>query len=143
MLPVARSTCISRSIPLARKKISIIYYLLSIIYYLSCPRLCKWFLSDRSAGVTFVNRHKSNQKDFVSPRKSRPKTTLLCRACFGSHVFFRGNKSSTNLNDRNRTGCRLSFFVCETVQFLSYPTKKQKPVFFEQSRDLKSSFYIF
>ena len=34
MVAVTRSTCISISTPLAREKISIIYYLLSIIYYL-------------------------------------------------------------------------------------------------------------
>ena len=35
MVAVTRSTCISISTPLAREKISIIYYLLSIIYYLN------------------------------------------------------------------------------------------------------------
>ena len=62
MLAVARSTCISRSIPLGAKEN--IYYLLSIIHYLlsKVPGCASGFCPSAPLGVTFVGCDKSNQK---------------------------------------------------------------------------------
>ena len=56
-----------------------IYYLLSIIYYLlsKVPGCASGFCPSAPLGVTFVMRHKSNQKDFFGTAQEGIKMTAL------------------------------------------------------------------
>ena len=71
------------------KKISIIYYLLSIIYYLKSPGCANGFCPSAPLGVTFVMRHKSNQKDFFGTAQEGIKMTALRgKAAFRFHCAY-------------------------------------------------------
>ena len=61
MVAVARNICTAKNTPRARENI----YLLSIIYYLKSTVVQTVFVL-LLRRVTFVMRHKSNQKDFAS-----------------------------------------------------------------------------
>ena len=65
MVAVARNICTAKNTPRARANN---YYLLSLIHYLlsKVPGCASGFCPSAPLGVTFVMRHKSNQKDFAS-----------------------------------------------------------------------------
>ena len=76
MVAVARNICTAKNTPRARKNI---YYLLSLIHYLlsKVPGCANGFYPSAPLGVTFVMRHKSNQKDFFGTAQEGIKMTAL------------------------------------------------------------------
>ena len=140
-MAVSRNTCTAKSTPRARKNI---YYLLSIIYYLKSPGCANGFCPSAPLGVTFVGCDKSNQKHAFPPRKSRPKTTLLCRACFRSPSSFAAIKALLNPTKETVWVITFPFFVCDTLQFAPYSLEKIDSLSFcTKPRLEKQLLYVF